>query len=157
MKDKRRLFLTFLCLAIVFALVTVPAYAAESRHWWEAFSWFEDVANFIKSLVVPPANYFHNRLARLNGMINAKFAGLGQLYQTLDQFFRKLSDPSPISFTFRIPDNYLYRGHKGFSLDIFSIATPYLRFLRSFLTACCFLFTVVICYHKLRTFFTEEG
>ena len=157
MRDKKRLVLAFLCLVMIFALVTVPAYAAESRHWWEAFSWFGDVANFIKSLVVPPANYFHNRLAKLNGMINAKFAGLGQLYQTLDQFFRMLADPAPISFTFRIPDNYLYRGHKGFSLDIFSIATPYLRFLRSFLTACCFLFTVVICYHKLRTFFTEEG
>ena len=157
MRHKKRLALAFLCLAMVFALVAVPAYAAESRHWWEAFGWFGDVANFVKALVVPPANYFHNRLAKLNGMINQKFAGLGQLYQTLDQFFKKLADPAPISIPFRIPDNYLYKGHKGFSLDIFAIATPYLRFLRSCLTACCFLFTVVICYHKIRTFFTEEG
>lgn len=155
--NKRKLLLGALCLAVVFALVAVPAHAAESRQWWQAFSWFGDVANFIKALVVPPSNYFHNRLARLNGMINAKFAGMGQLYQTLDQFFRKLADPAPIAIPFRIPDNYLYKGHHGFSVDIFAIVSPYLRFLRSCLTACCFLFTVVICYHKIRTFFTEEA
>lgn len=142
----------------VFALV-IPAYASETteRHWWDAFSWFGDVANFIKSLVVPPANYWHNRLAKLNSLVNAKFSGLGQLYQTLNDFFYKLGDPAPADFKFRIPDNFLYPGYKGFSLDIFSITTPYLRFLRSFLTACCFVFTAVICYHKIRTFFTEEG
>ena len=53
-------------------------------------------------------------VARLNGMINVKFAGLGQLYQTLDQFFRKLADPAPIAIPFRIPDNYLYQGIRAF-------------------------------------------
>lgn len=65
---------------VVLAAFLVPAYAAEERHWWDAFGWFGDIANFVKSLVVPPENYFHNRLSRLNSLVNERFAGLGQLY-----------------------------------------------------------------------------
>lgn len=156
MKHQRKLLVLALAV-LVFLALAVPAYADDPTPWWDTFSWFGDVANFIKSLVVPPPNYWHNRLAKLNGLVNAKFAGLGQLYQVLNDFFFKLGDPAPAQLRFRVPDNFLYPGYKGFSLDLFSITTPYLRFLRSFLTACCFVFTAIICYHKIRTFFTEEG
>jgi len=158
MKHQKKWFAITL-LVLAFLVFTVPVYAAESSdsNWWDAFGWFGDIANFIKYLVVPPENYWHNRLAKLNGLINAKFSGLGQLYQTLNDFFYKLGDPAPVDFKFKIPDNFLYPGYKGFSLDIFSITGPYLRFLRSFLTACCFVLTIIICYHKIRTFFTEDG
>ena len=157
MKRNKKLVLAAIVILALLALAIVPAYAEETTHWWDAFSWFKEIANFIKALVVPPENYWHNRLAKLNGLVNAKFSGLGQLYQTLNDFFYKLGDPTPAEFKFRLPDNFLYPGYKGFSLDIFSITGPYLRFLRSFLTACCFVFTVIVCYHKIRTFFTEEG
>lgn len=158
MRQRKKLLL-FVLLVLAICVLVIPAYASETaeKHWWDAFSWFGDVANFIKSLVVPPPNYWHNRLAKLNGLVNAKFAGLGQLYQVLNDFFFKLGDPAPAQLRFQVPDNFLYPGYKGFSLDLFSITTPYLRFLRSFLTACCFVLTAIICYHKIRTFFIEEG
>lgn len=156
MKNKKKWLAAAVAILVLLILV-VPAYAKETTHWWDSFSWFGDIANFIKSLVVPPENYWHNRLAKLNGLVNQKFSGLGQLYQTLNDFFYKLGDPTPAEFKFKIPDNFLYPGYKGFSLDIFSITTPYLGFLRSFLTACCFVLTIILCYHKIRTFFTEEG
>lgn len=156
MRDWKKWLIVALAALVLLAL-SVPARAEESTPWWDAFGWFKEIANFIKALVVPPENYWHNRLAKLNGLVNAKFSGLGQLYQTLNDFFYKLGDPAPAEFKFRLPDNFLYPGYKGFSLDIFSITGPYLKFLRSFLTACCFVFTVIVCYHKIRTFFTEEG
>lgn len=137
---------------------TVSAFAAESSggHWWDAFSWFGDIANFVKYLVVPPPNYFHNRLAKLNGLVNEKFAGLAQLYQTLNDFFYKIGDPAPVDFKVKIPDDFLFQGYQGFSMDFFAAATSYLQFLRAFLTAACFILTAIVCYNKLRKFFTEE-
>lgn len=158
MKFSGRRKLIFVVLAIaVFAVLLVSAQAAEVHHWWDAFSWFGDVANFIKSLVVPPENYWHNRLSKLNSLVNEKFSGLGQLYQVLNDFFYKMGDPAPAELILKIPSNFLFPGYQGFSMNFLGAALPYLRFLRGFLTACCSVFTVIICYHKLRTFFTEEG
>ena len=58
----------YLALLLIAACVLlVPAFAADGgKHWWDAFSWFGEIANFVKSLVVPPANYWHNRLALLD-------------------------------------------------------------------------------------------
>lgn len=154
---KKKIFFGVLFGVCIFCVMAVPAYATESgSHWWDTFSWFGDVANFIKSLVVPPANYWHNRLALLNGVVNEKFAGLGQLYQTLNDFFFKLGNPASAELRFAIPDNFLFSGYRGFSMNFFGAAAPYIRFLRSFLSAGCFIFTVVICYNKLRIFFTER-
>lgn len=149
--------LLVLLAAAILAVSFTAAYAAEERHWWDAFSWFGDIANFVKSLVVPPANYFHNRLAKLNGLVNEKFSGVGQLYQILNDFFYKIGDPASADLTLRIPNNFLFSGYRGFSLNFFGAATTYISFLRTFLTACVSVFTVIVCYHKLRTFFTGEG
>ncbi len=155
---KRKLGFYFVLLLIAACFLLVPAFAADGeKHWWDAFSWFGEIANFIKSLVVPPANYWHNRLMVLNNMINAKFAGLGQLYRTLDDFFRRLSDPAAGQLVAIIPDDFLFRGYRGFSMDFFGAAAPYIRFMRTVLSASCFLATAAVCYHKVRTFFTEEA
>ena len=151
--------MVLLAVLLAACFLVVPAFAEDSSgsHWWDAFSWFGEIANFVKSLIVPPENYFHNRLAKLNAMVNAKFSGLGQLYRTLDQFFRVLADPAPAQLKVSIPDNFFFQGYRGFSMDFFGAAAPYLRFLRSALSGSCFLFTIIVCYHKVRTFFTEEG
>ena len=155
--SKRKIVLLAVLIVVVLSLFLLPAYASESHSWWESFGWFGDIANFVKSLVVPPANYFHNRLAKLNGLVNAKFSGLGQLYQILNDFFYKLGSPAQAELSIRIPNNFLFPGYRGFSMNFFGAAQPYIRFLRNVLTASCSIFTVVICYHKIRTFFTEEG
>ncbi len=155
MKRKSWLFYSVLLL-IAACFLFVPAFAVdEKKHWWDAFGWFGEIANFIKFLVVPPANYWHNRLMVLNNMINTKFAGLGQLYRTLDDFFRRLSDPAVGQLVATIPNDFLFRGYRGFSVDFFGAAAPYIRFLRAVLSGTCFLFTAIVCYHKVRTFFTE--
>ena len=155
--NRYKILLLFALAAALFFVCLVPVYAAEGQHWWDAFSWFGEIANFVKSLVVRPANYFHNRLAKLNGLVNEKFSGLGQLYQVLNDFFYKLGSTAPAGLTIKMPDNFLFPGYRGFSMNFFGAALPYIRFLRSFLTAACSIFTVIVCYHKLRTFFTEEG
>lgn len=124
--------------------------------WYEAFSWFGDIANFIKYLFVPSENYFHNRLSYLSSLCNQKFGGLGQLYQTMNDFFGRLGNPGSAELRFRIPNNFLWNGSTGVSFDMLSGASSYISLIRSVLTAAFFLFTVVVCYHKLRTFFTEE-
>jgi len=129
MKQNKKLFL-FIFIVLAVCVLLIPAYASETqeKHWWDSFSWFGDIANFIKALVVPPENYWHNRLAKLNGLVNAKFSGLGQLYQTLNDFFYKLGDPALAEFKFQIPDNFLYPGYKGFSLDFFQLLRRILVF-----------------------------
>lgn len=158
----KRLFRYRVPLLVIFAVVILVAsvtmaHAEEVTHWWDAFSWFGEIANFVKSLVVPPANYFHNRLSNLNNLANQKFSGLGQLYQILNDFFYKLGDPADAAMTVRIPNNFLFAGYQGFSLNFFGAASPYIKFLRAFLTASFSIFTVIVCYTKLRSFFTEAG
>lgn len=155
--SKYRAPLLILLVVVILAVSATSAYAAENRHWWDAFGWFGDIANFVKSLIVPPPNYFHNRLSLLNDKANAKFAGLGQLYQIINDFFYKLGDPAPADMTVRIPNNFLFSGYQGFSLNFFGAAASYIKFLRAFLTASFSIFTVIVCYTKLRSFFTEEG
>ena len=156
MKKRKTVFYLALLLTAA-CILLVPAFADDGgKHWWDAFGWFGEIANFIKSLVVPPANYWHNRLAVLNGMVNEKFAGLGQLYRTLDDFFRRLSDPAAGQLVATIPNDFLFQGYRGFSMDFFSAAAPYIRFLRAVLSGACFLLTAIVCYHKVRTFFTVE-
>ena len=75
----------------------------------------------------------------------------------LNDFFYKIGNPAPADFKVKIPDNFLFQGYRGFSMDFFGSATPYLQFLRAFLTATCFILTAIVCYNKLRKFFTEEG
>lgn len=155
--SRYRVPLLVLLVVVILAVSATSAHAAEASHWWNAFSWFGDIANFVKSLVVPPANYFHNRLSKLNDIANQKFAGVGQLYQIINDFFYKLGDPAAADMTLRIPNNFLFSGYQGFSLNFFGAASPYIKFLRGFLTASFTILTVIVCYTKLRTFFTEAG
>lgn len=155
--SRYRVPLLILLVVSVLAFFVTTAYADETHHWWDSFSWFGDIANFVKSLVVPPPNYFHNRLSKLNALVNQKFAGVGQLYQILNDFFYKLGDPAKANITLRIPNNFLFSGYQGFSVNFFGAAAPYIKFLRAFLTASFSIFTVVVCYTKVRTFFTEAG
>ena len=121
--------------------------------WYEAFSWFGDVANFIKYLIVPEPEYFHNRLYYLNTLVNSKFGGIAQLYNTLEDFFTKISSVKTAGLTFSLPNNYFFKGYKGFDFDILTMAYPYISLIRSVFSGFIFLITVIACYHKLRTFF----
>ncbi len=152
----KRLKRFFFPAVLLLTSLPVTAYAVDGGHWWDAFSWLGDIANFIKYLFVPSENYFHNRLSHLNSLVNEKFGGLGQLYQTLNDFFRKLSSPASVRLEFTMPDDFFWQGYSGFSMNFLQSAAPYLNLLRNVLTAAFFLLTVIVCYHKLRTFFTEE-
>ena len=84
------------------------------------------INGFCNSLT--PQKIFKNIfVAKLNGMVNAKFSGLGQLYQVLNDFFYKLGDPAPAEFKFRLPDNFLYPGYQAIFSGASSSTPPIFR------------------------------
>lgn len=151
----KRIFVILLAV-LVLAFASVSAFAADGSS-RGVLSWFSDVGGFIRDIFVPDGNYFNNQLSRLNRHINSRFAGLGELYQMIDSFFKTLSNPPPVSLSLTIPNNFLFSGYRGTRVAFMAPAQPYLKLIRDVLTAAVCLLTAIVCYHKLRTFFTEEG
>lgn len=150
-KTKKK-FLFLACLLGLFFALSCVAFAAEGGG---IFSGLTSAANFIKRLFVPAPNYFHNKLGALSAHVNDRLGGLGQLYQMLHGFFSELSHPLTNGLTFRLPNNYFFAGFRGFSVDVLQSARPYIQLLRDVLTAAYCLLIATICFHKLRTFFSE--
>lgn len=141
----------FLVLLLAVSL-SVPAFAADG----ESGGGID--MTFFKSLFVPAPNYFYNKVQQLNEKVNEKFGGLAYLYQMLDNFFTTLKNPPASSaLAVSMPDNFLYKGYRGFKYDLFgaSVVKPYVSMLRKVFTGFCCLLTGIACYHKLRTFLSE--
>lgn len=156
MKYEKKLIAVLLVLVLLFSTAVV-AYAADADGGIveSIFSGLKEAANFLKRLIVLDANYFHNKLGDLSARVNERFGGLAYLYLMLNDFFTSLRNAPTIEFMMNIPNNFLYRGYKGISLNFFTSAKPYISFLRGTLTASSCLFTAVICYKKLLTFFNR--
>lgn len=149
MKKKNR-FRSVLFFSVACLFLFQFAFAADGL-----FGWLGDLAQFIKRIFVPDPNYFHNRLQELNDLINSRFGGLGDLFLILYHFFSALKSVPSVSISLTIPDDFFFPGFQGFSANFLAGAAPYVSLLRNVFTASCILFTAIVCYHKLRHFFTE--
>ena len=114
-----------------------------------------DIYQAAKNIFVPKEDYFHNKLKHLNDLVNDRFAGLGHLYLMLNDFFKRLNNPKEASLTFTLPDNYFFAGSGGFTGDLLLSARPYINMLRGVLNGAICVYTAIVCYHKLRKFFSE--
>ena len=152
---RKKSLIILLAVLVAFTL-SVPVLAADgqSRGFFDTLA---DIGTFIRDLFVPDGNYFNDQLSSLNDHVNSRFAGLGQLYQMINDFFKVLSSPPDVSLSLTVPNNFLFPGYRGTKVDVFTSARPYIDFMRNVLNASACLFTGIVCYHKLRHFFTEEG
>ncbi len=114
-----------------------------------------DVYQAVKNIFVPKEDYFHNKLNHLNNLINDRFAGLGHLYLMLNSFFKRLNNPKEASLTFTLPENYFFSGSGGFTGDLLFSARPYINMLKAVLNGAVCIYTAIVCYHKIRKFFSE--
>ncbi len=119
------------------------------------FDTLADVYQAVKNIFVPKDDYFHNKLNRLNNLVNDRFAGLGHLYLMLNSFFKRLNNPKEASLTFTLPENYFFSGSGGFTGDLLYSARPYINMLKAVLNGAVCIYTAIVCYHKLRKFFSE--
>ena len=94
---------------------------------------------FIRNLFVPDGDYFNDQLSSLNDHVNSRFAGLGQLYQMINDFFKILASPPDVSLRLTIPNNFLFPGYRGTSVDVFASGRVYIDFIRNVLN--CLLYT----------------
>lgn len=119
------------------------------------FDTLADVYQAVKNIFVPKEDYFHNKLNHLNNLVNDRFAGLGHLYLMLNSFFKRLNNPKEASLTFTLPENYFFSGSGGFTGDLLFSARPYINMLKAVLNGTVCIYTAIVCYHKLRKFFSE--
>lgn len=138
----------------ILMLLSLTAFA-DSRAGGGIFSRLGEIARFLKRLIVPDANYFHNQLASLSKHANDRLGGVAYLYLMMNDFFHKLNNVPPVDIVFTMPNGFLFPGYKGFSVDIFTSAKPFLNLIRNVSTSALAVFTVITCYHKLRTFFQQ--
>lgn len=149
-KGKMRLFV-----AVVLVIVLLFSFSVTAFALGDIFGSEGHIANFLKKLFVPDKNYFHNQLADLSRHFNNKFGGIAVLYLTLNNFFQRLNDVSSVTFALDVPNNFLYRGYQGMSIDVFTAAKPFVDFLRTVLTTSALILTAIVCYKKLLSFFRE--
>ena len=119
------------------------------------FDTLADVYQAVKNIFVPKEDYFHNKLNHLNNLVNERFAGLGHLYLMLNDFFKRLNNPKEASLTFTLPENYFFAGSGGITGDLLYSARPYINMLKGVLNGVICIYTAIVCYHKLRKFFSE--
>lgn len=150
MKRRRLLLLSTVILLLV--VLSTVAFASNGGSF---FFGLDDIAMFFKNIFVPAPNYFHNKLSVLYKRLYDRLGGLAYLYLMLHYFFKTLENVPSASMVISIPNNFFFTGYKGFSLDLFTSAQPYIRMLRSVLTVSVCLATAIACYHKFRTLFRE--
>jgi hypothetical protein len=88
---RKKCLIILLAVLVAFTL-SVPVLAADgqSRGFFDTLA---DIGMFIRNLFVPDGDYFNDQLSSLNDHINSRFAGLGQLYQMINDFFKILATP----------------------------------------------------------------
>lgn len=136
----------------LFCLLSLNVYA-DGETGISIFSGLGQVAQFIKGLIVPDENYFHNSLAALSKHLNERLEGVAFLYQMLNNFFRQLNNVPDVALNIKIPDNFFWGGYQGITIDFLKSARPYIKIIRDVLSPTACLFTAIACYHKLRSFF----
>lgn len=138
---------------LLFSLLSMTVFADSSST--GIFSGLGDIARFLKRLIVPDANYFHNELASLSKHANDRLGGVAYLYLMINNFFNQLKNVPNMALNFSIPNNFYFRGFQGVNIDVLGAAKPFIDLIRNVLTSAACLFTAVTCYHKLRTFFQQ--
>lgn len=148
---KKRVLSVLLALVLVVGM-SVPAFADGGGL---SLTILEQVKTFVIRLIVPPDEYFYDKLDELNEITTDKFGGVAQLHDMLNEFMESLQMPQSAGLVFSLPDDYFSDGYRGFSINMFAMAGPYINLLRGVLNAACCIMTAILCYHKLRTFFSE--
>lgn len=145
---------SFVTVTLIFAFsLSVCAFATDGAS-NGIFSGLVDIGVFIRDLFIPDANYFSNQLSSLNDHVNDRFGGVAYLYLMLNDFFNQLGNVPAVALNVNIPNHLFFPGYRGISIDFFTSAKPYISFLRNVLTASTCLLTAIVCYHKLRHFFS---
>lgn len=148
--------LSILMVILLLSTLTIPVLAANDNN-EKSPSFFSNMAQLFKSLFVPSDHYFYNKVAELNNNVNKKLGGVAQLYHIIENFFKSLNMPdNEANLSFELPNNWFYDGYKGTSLNLFSMAKPFIRLLKDVFNVCLCILTAIVCYHKLRGFFTEQ-
>lgn len=143
----KRHFPFFFVIILIFSFST-PVYAASDS---ETSNWYDGIVDFF----VPDENYFNNKSAELNDHVNKKLGGVSYLFQMLHSFFSTLQTAPDNEFEFAIPDNHLFKGFKGSSGNLFAGAVPFIRILRSSISAFFCIVTAIACYRKVITIFEK--
>lgn len=118
-------------------------------------AFWEPIAEFIRWLFVPGANYFAGKSAALSGHLNRKLGGVAELYRLLEDFFKALGGSYPTRMQARLPAGFWFPGSEGVSWDIFGLVEPMLPVIRAISTGVIVLMTAIAIYHHLRRFFQE--
>lgn len=150
----KKLIVLLLCITLFFSLSISVCASDVSPTADEGFT-FGTILEFIKDIFVPSTNYFNNKIAVLNNNINDRLGGVAYLFQMINSFFDTLKTAPLTEFNFSVPDGMYGSDYKGFSIDVFSMAKPFIRILRSVSIAFMCLFTGIICYKKLIKLFEK--
>lgn len=116
---------------------------------------FSSILDFVKDIFVPKDNYFNNQIAKLNNNVNKKLGGVAYLYKMVESFFSTLQTAPSTDYTVSVPNGFFGSGYKGFDLDFFHMAKPFINLMRAVITAFICIGTAVVCYRKIIKLFEK--
>ena len=104
----------------------------------------------IKGLFIPSADYFKNFFDEIKSAFDKKLGGLSDLLGSLGSSFESLKNSTAkTTLTIKMPDNQLFAGYKGITVDVLKYVGPVLSFIRGLFNAILVVSTIIICYRKL--------
>ncbi len=119
---------------------------------WLISFWDKFKAFFI-GLFVPEDGYFQSWFQAIKSAFESKIGGLSIVFASISDAFNRLSTATETDsqLVFTVPDNSLWNGFNGISVDFLVSARPYMRWIRPVFNGIILIFTVVLCYRKLIT------
>lgn len=114
-------------------------------------SFWDKLLQFFKDLIIPPPDYFKNWFEEVKTKFSEKMGSLATFFDSIGGIFDGLKsksyEKSKVMFT--VPDNSIFMGYKGTSVDLLGFASSWLSWLRTIFNGILVLFTGLICYRKL--------
>lgn len=111
--------------------------------------------NGLKSLFIPDDNFFASFNADIQSAIDRKTGGLATYFSNITNEFNRLqnSHSTNNALTLKMPDNHLYNGYRGVSVNLLGGIDSFSVWFRGLFSAFMVITTIILCYRRVISLF----
>lgn len=114
-------------------------------------NFWEKLKQLFISIFVPEDGYLQQWYNDIKTAFEKKVGGLSSAFSNLSSAFNSLktSAEERTKIILTLPDNWIFQGYKGTSVDLLGYAGGFMSFLRNIFNGIILISTIIICYKNL--------
>lgn len=146
----KRFLSVFLSVLLLFCGFCLPVFASDGSQSDGSF-W-----SGLKDVIVPSDDFFEDFSNDISSAVDRKFGAVGDLVEQIKKGFASLSDSSSAgTLTLTMPDNILFNGYKGTSVNILGGIGTFASWFKAFFSVFLIVVTIIFCYRRLIAMFNK--